>query len=163
MKQEFENGQVKIAKLLKSLPHPGRILLDSIDNGITGFYLRPKEIPQVITGKISELPWGSVELKITNGEKNFVDGYPIQLSLHSQEWEKWCRGNQPFIIQEKDVGKKIDVIREREKNFNRNLLHEFLDRLSITITIKEDDKERILDPENYPHFFWDVFFIRNCV
>ena len=155
MKQTPRYTQQKLLELIRSLPHPGKVLIDSIGDGISGLSLRPKSIPKKIIGNFHEIPW-VIELRVEKEGKPFIDGCPLNLMLHTATWEKWSADKPTFTIRQEDVGSEIGVVTEREKNFNKNLLHEFLDQFSsMRITIEEKDQNRILDPDNYPHFFWD--------
>jgi len=139
-----------VLHLLRSIPHPGKILLEAIGDGLPGFSLRPRSIPQEITG-------GSVRLQLLKdgGFFNENSSFEPRLYMNSNEWQQWVSQKPSFIVRAEDVGRKIDVIQQRRKSFNRNLLHEFLDKFPICLTIGKEDKKRILDNDTYPFYFWD--------
>ena len=154
MGQTYESNRTRILALLRSIPQPGRILLDSVGEGASGFSLRPKSIPQRIIGTAPDSPW-TVELQLMKEDIVIGKDRSFELDLRSDEWEKWLDKKPKFLIRTEDVGKGIDVVEERVKNFNRNLLHRFLDQLSITVTISKENRERVLHDDNYPFYFWD--------
>lgn len=151
MEQEVKNTLALIAELLKGIPHPGEILIESAKNNATEYSLRPKSIPQRISGVNRCF---RVNLQIIRKDKPFGDG-SLYLDLVSKEWEEWIKQKPDFTIRTEDVGREIWRVEEREKNFSRNLLHEFLDKHSPIIDIDHEDYGRILDNDNYPFYFWD--------
>ena len=156
MEKGLEKNRTRILELLRSLPLPGEILLSAVGNGLSGFSLRPKSIPKKIFGTSCDLSY-TVDLQLMKNEKAFGgDDHLLVLNVRSSEWEQWISQKQPvFVIRAEDVGKEIGVVEEREKNFNRNLLHEFLNQLSLTLTIGKEYRESILHVDGYPDHFWD--------
>ena len=152
MEQKSEKSQERILELLRSLPQPGQILIDSVGAGLSGFSLRPKLIPRKITG--TSAPY-TVNLQLMRNGEVFGEDQSIQLRTQSDEWQRWIKERDPFVIRAEDVGKVTDVTDERESNFNKYLLHEFLDRFTLVIMISKEDRERIVSSDNYPFYFWD--------
>jgi len=106
MEQQSKNSQAKVLELLRSLPHPGKILIDSVGDGISGLSLRPKSIPKKVIGNVQGLPW-TVELKIMKGKESFIDGCQMRLDLHSPKWLEWSSEKPAFTIQAGDIGRKV--------------------------------------------------------
>lgn len=153
MEHKSEKSQERILTLLESLPQPGQILLDSVGDGLSGFSLRPKSIPQKLTGTSQRVP-RAVELQLMK-DGNSISESLILLKTQKDGWQQWINKKSPFVIRAEDVEKETDVVEERERNFNRNLLHEFLDQLCLRIVINVDYRESIIDSDDYPFYFWD--------
>ena len=141
----------EVLSLIKTLPKPGRILIDSIENGVQGISLRPKSIPDK---PLHDSMIHSVSLQLIRDGKPFGEN-DFRLRTSSEEWSQWIKKQTIFLIKNEDTGKEISVLQERLKNFNRNLLHKFLDRFSIHLTMSKESQERVLDEDNYPLYFWD--------
>jgi len=153
MKKYEKSSKANVLKLLRSLPQPGKILIDSLEQGISGISLRPKVIP----GELPKNEFGqcvSVELKLMKNDVNFGEN-ELRLRTASPAWLEWIKSQPIFVLEEKDIGQEISTIQERQKTFNKNTLHRFLDQFSITIRINRDDHDRLLDEDNYPILFWD--------
>lgn len=144
----MEQG-TRILELLRSLPQPGEILLDSVGEGITGLSLRPKSIPE----DLKKVRY--VDLQLMKKGEPFGSGESITLMIRTGAWQQWINGRADFVIRAGDVGKGLEVIEERRNNFNRNLLHDFLNQFSLVVKINERCREGITHKDNYPHYFWD--------
>lgn len=147
MSNTSEESQERILELLRSLPHPGEFLIDAVGEGISGLYLRPKSLPQ-------KLDTSTVPLRIMQGEKS-IDNDLFVLNLDSRQWQEWVEQRPKFVIRAEDVGNDLSVVKERERNFIRNLLHEFLDQITIKITIHQESERGLQDMNEYSRFFWD--------
>lgn len=148
MSSVSEESRKKILNLLRYLPHPGRVLLDSVGEGIGGFYLRPKSLPQ-------KLDVRDVPLWLMRGDKTFDEGQLFALNLGSQQWQEWVKQRPAFVIRAEDVGAELRVVEEREKNFNKNLLHEFLDQMTVVISIDKGYLDGLQNDDSYTCYFWD--------
>jgi len=155
MTQENEKRS-EVLELLRSLPHPGKVLLDFVGEGISNFSLGIYSVPQKMTGKNASSCY-SVEFQlIQNGySQPHSDSRPFRLDSYSNEWKEWIGKKTPFVLLASDVGQEISVIEERERNFNKNLLREFLEGIHISITIDPEENRSLLDYDNYPVYFWD--------
>lgn len=153
MKKDSNNGQGKVLALLRNLPQPGKLLKDSVGDGVSGFSLRPKSIPKELA-RDNHSPMASIQLKLMKDGKGLGENQ-FKLNTSSNEWLQWIKEKPTFVLTAEDVGKGTDVIAERERNFNKNLLHEFLDRFSPTVVIGNEIAKGILHEDNYPIYFWD--------
>ncbi len=151
--KESENAQEKILELLRDLPHPGKIFLDFTKNGVPGYSLKPIRIPN-LSKKELYFPTGQA-LQLVKRGKIFLGGCTVFLNFQSTEWQKWINKQPPFIIKKEDVGKGLDVIEKRRKNFDRNLLHKFLKHISLTLSVPKEIQKEVIHSDNYPLYFWD--------
>lgn len=148
MSEVSAESRKRILALLRSLPHPGTLLRESFGAIMIGFSLRPVAVPQ-------KLDSGSVRLRLMQGDKTFCDDEIFYLSLNSRQWREWAKERPGFAIRAEDVGKELNVVEEREKNFNRNLIHEFLDQVTAAIAIDPEYLSGIQNDDHYTCYFWD--------
>jgi len=150
-----QKNHEEVLELLRSLPQPGKVLLDYVGSGVVGSCLGIANVPPKMTGKNPGCYGVEFRLMQNGYSQPQLDSRPFELDTNSGEWKEWIGGKAPFVLLASDVGQEISVIEERERNFNKNLLREFLDGIPITLSIKNEDHHSIVDLDNYPMYFWD--------
>jgi hypothetical protein len=143
----------EILVLLKEIPHPGAVFLKLFsETDFSKMKLRPKGIPE---GDIKSVTHG-VNLSLLVGSKAFYDGGKARLNFwKGGNWQEFIEEEDSFVIKKVDIGASLGSVKQREKNFNKRLIHLFLDQLALDLKVSNEDQERILDRLNYPFYFWE--------
>lgn len=152
MEKQSERKATEVLDFLREIPHPGAVFLKSLsETDFSKIKLRPRRIPE---GNIKNVTH-SVELSLLVGSEVIYDGDRAMLSFYGESWKEFIEEKDSFVIKEGDIGGLLESVKQREKNFNKRLIHLFLNQVALDLKVFNEAQERILDRLNYPFYFWE--------